>query len=179
MRTLGIMSGLLAIVLASPFQNAGGAPPKKADDIRNPFDVKDIPEPNDEVTEALAKKVKLEGDAKDANAEQWVKVASEGKKGSLEGEWSDRWNGNGGDWYDGTGATKIRVIKDRVYMLVNASTGKYLIDLKREKNRLVGKYQGVDSPNDTGPIVLLIVDDERIDGNWGDHGRWDFRRKLK
>lgn len=77
--------------------------------------------------------------------------------------------------------TEIKVVGDRVYMLVNASNGKFLIDLKRDKDRLMGKYQGIDNPNDTGACLFLIVDDERLDGAWGTAGmgRWDFRRKLK
>ncbi len=146
---------------------------------RNPFGVPDVKNPDDEDARALAARVKLSGDAKDPNAEQWVKQATDGKKGSLEGEWSDRWNAGGGDWSYGTGAARIKAVGERVYILVNASNGKLLIDLKREKNRLVGRYQGIDDPSDTGPCVFLVVDEERIDGNWADKGRWDFRRRLK
>jgi hypothetical protein len=151
----------------------------KDEKTRNPFGVKDIQDPDDKSVQDLAATVKLIGDDKDPNAEQWVKEATAGKKGSLEGKWFDRWGGSPPSNY-GTG-TEIKVVGDRVYMLVNASNGKFLIDLKRNKNRLMGKYQGIDAPNDTGPCFFLIVDDERLDGVWGTTGtnRWDFRRKLK
>jgi hypothetical protein len=146
---------------------------------RNPFAVPDVKDPNSPDVRDFAKTVKLPGDANDPNAEQWVKDAKPGKKGALDGHWSDRWNTNGGDWNYGKAAAQIKVVGDRVYILVNASNGRFLIDTKREKNRLVGKYQGVDNPDDTGPIVLQVVGDERIDGNWAGQGRWDFRRMLK
>jgi hypothetical protein len=173
-----ILSGVLALVLASAWQHAGAEPPAKGDKPRNPFGVKDIEDPDGKAAQELAEKVKLAGDDKDANAEQWVKEATAGKKGSLDGEWSDRWDGSG-TWSYGQGPTQIKVVGDRVYMLVNASNGKFLIDVKRDKKRLVGKYQGIDNPSDTGPCVFLVVSDERIDGNWAGMGRWDFRRKLK
>lgn len=159
----------------------GARPPEaaaKVEKSRNPFGVKDIQDPDDKSVQDLAAQVKLTGDDKDANAEQWVKEATAGKKGSLEGKWFDRWGSTLSNY--GTG-TEIKVVGERVYMLVNASNGKFLLDLKRDKNRLIGKYQGIDVPEDTGPCVLLVVDDERIDGVWGTTGtdRWDFRRKLK
>lgn len=146
---------------------------------RNPFGVKDVQDPDDKTVQDLAAKVKLAGDAKDPNAEQWVKETTAGKKGSLEGKWFDRF-GSALQHY-GTG-TEIKVVGDRVFMLVHAAAGQlYLIDLKRDKNRLMGKYQGISNPSDFGPCDFLIVDDERIDGVYGPTGtrRWDFRRKLK
>ena len=172
MRAIGIITGVLAVLLLA----ACG----QADDRRNPFGVPDVQDPDGQDAQNLAESVKLAGDANDPNAEQWARKETRGKKGSLDGEWSNRWNGNDSAWHYGAGPTRIKEIGDRVYMLVHASNGKYLLDLKRTKNRLVGKYQGIDEvANDTGPCVLLIVDDERIDGNWAGLGRWDFRRKLK
>jgi hypothetical protein len=127
----------------------------------------------------LAESVKLAGDDKDANAEQWVKEATVGKKGSLDGEWFDRWNSGEGEWQYGTGPAQVKEVGNRVYILVKASNGRYLLGLKRDKKRLAGRYRGIDDPNDMGACVLLIVNDERIDGNWAGAGRWDFRRKLK
>ncbi len=172
-------SGFVGVVVLVLLAGGGIQSPEavaKDETTRNPFGVRDIQDPDDKTVQDLAAEVKLNGDAKDPNAEQWVKEATDGKKGSLEGTWFDRW---GSDLsYYGTG-TEIKVVGNRVYMLVNASNGKFLIDLKREKNRLLGKYQGIDNPADTGPCVFLVVDDERIDGNWAGAGRWDFRRKLK
>lgn len=173
------LCGVLVLVLAIPCLLRGAPFLEKEEKARNPFGVKDVEDPDGKDVQDFAEKEKLAGDDKDPNAEQWVKEATKGKKGSLDGEWSDRWNGQGGDWNYGTAPTKIKAVENRVYFLVNASNGKFLIDVKRDKNRLVGRYQGVDNPNDTGPCVLLIVNDERIDGNWAGAGRWDFRRKLK
>jgi hypothetical protein len=150
----------------------------KEEKTHNPFGVKDIENADDQTVQGLAAKVKLTGDDKDANAEQWVKEATAAKKGSLEGKWFDRWGSSLSNY--GTG-TEIKVVGNRVYMLVNASNGKFLIDTKRTGNRLMGKYQGIDNPGDTGPCFFLVVDDERIDGVWGTTGtdRWDFRRKAR
>lgn len=147
--------------------------------LRNPFGVKDIQDPDDQSVRDLAAKVKLTGNRHDANAKQWVMQATAGKKGSLDGQWFDRWGGSPPSNY-GTG-TEIKVVRDRVFMLVNASNGKFLLDLKRDKNRLLGKFQGIDNPADTGPCFFLIVNDERLDGVFGLAGtdRWDFRRRLK
>ncbi len=148
---------------------------------RNPFGVKDIEDPDGEDVVALKKSVELKGDADDANAEQWVTDATVGKKGSLEGEWFERWNGGGGGWNTGKSTTQIKVVDDRVYMLIESSNGQFLIDLKYEKKSktMAGRYRCTEREADTGPCVFLVVDDERIDGNWRGSGRWDFRRKLK
>jgi hypothetical protein len=176
MRETWIVGGVLVLVLALTCQVEGAKPEDKT---RNPFGVKDVADPDGKDVREFAETVKLKGDEKDANAEQWVKEAKPGKKGSLDGEWFDRWNNGGGAWSYGKGPAKIKVVGDRVYILVDASNGKFLLDLKQEKNRLVGRYRGVDNEGDTGPIVLHIVDDERLDGDWRGLGRWDFRRKLK
>src|SRR5207302_2928488 len=119
----------------------------------------------------------LPGGDKDPNGEQWVKKETAGKVGSLEGEWSGRWS-------DGSGTAKIKVVKDRIYVLYTDNEGTlkgatWLLEAIRDKDRLVGRWMQVDNPNDSGPFVGLIVDDERIDGTWGGGARWDFRRKMK
>lgn len=178
MRATWFLPTTLAVVLTGAFLSAGAEPPAQDKKVRNPFGAPDIQDPDGDDVQALAARVKLAGDDRDANAEPWVKEATVGKVGSLEGQWSDRWNTTG-DWYYGQGPTHIRVIGDRVYVLVNSSNGQFLIDLKRTKNWLVGRYRGIDCPFDTGACVFLVVNNERIDGNWAGYGRWDFRRKLK
>jgi hypothetical protein len=156
-------------------------PAVTADDkpkTRNPFQVKDVPDPDGEDVKAFAANVKLAGGAKDANAEQWAANATPGKSGSLEGEWSSRWNGGsaGNDWIAGTAT--VKKVGDRVYILYKDRTGTYLIDAKPQgKTRLVGRYLSQESDGDTSPWVGEIVDGERIDGQWT-MGRWDLRRKL-
>lgn len=147
---------------------------------RNPFDIADIDDPDSEEVQNFGKTVELKGDDKDANAEQWVTEATEGKKGSLDGEWSSRWNTNcDATWQHGDGPTKIKTVGDRVYMLAKWGGQTYLIDLKRTKDQLLGKYKNVDNAHDAGMIALKVVGDDRLDGQWGTFGRWDFRRKLK
>jgi hypothetical protein len=149
---------------------------------RNPFGVKDIEDPDGEDVFDLIKMVELKGDAKDANVEQWVTDATEGKKGSLDGEWFERWNHNGQDgWSTGKSTTKIKTVDERVYLLIESSNGQFLMDLKYDKKArsMAGRYRGITNENDTGPCVFKVVDDERIDGSWRGVGRWDFRRKLK
>ena len=93
-----------------------------------------------------------------------------------------RWNHNGQDgWSTGKSTTKIKTVDDRVFMLVESSNGRFLIDLKYDKKNktMAGRCRGITSEADTGPCVFRVVDDERIDGSWRGVGRWDFRRKLK
>lgn len=159
----------------------GATPLFAADEVdtRNPFGVPDVPDPRGDDVKEFAARTKLAGDATDANAPQWVRKPTAGKQGSIEGEWSERWNARGHDvWYAGKGPTRIKAVNGRVYMLVDSSNGRFLIELVRDGNRLVGRYQGIDHPHDSGPCVFLIVSDERIDGTWMGVGRWDLRRKI-
>jgi hypothetical protein len=144
---------------------------------RNPFNVEDVKDPTGEDVKRFAADVKLPGGDKDKNAEQWVKEATEGKKDSLDGDWSGRWSA-------GSGTAKVKVVKDRVYVLYTDTEGglkgkTWLLEAVREKDRLVGRWVQVGNPDDTGPYVGLIVGDDRIDGTWGGNERWDFRRKIK
>jgi hypothetical protein len=148
------------------------------DKPHNPFDVNDVVGTDDEEVKEFAGKVKLTGDDKDANAEQWADKAAGGRTGSLDGVWYSRWNGGGAgdDWAGGRAIVKTS--GDRVYILYLEATMTYLIEARREgKKRLVGRYVNVSEPKETTPWVGVIVDDRRIDGQWGS-GRWDFRRKL-
>jgi hypothetical protein len=145
---------------------------------RNPFNVEDVPDPDGEDVSAFAAKVELSGDGKDANAAQWVEKVTSKTAGSLNGEWSSRWNGGtaGKDWISGT--ANVKAVGDRVYILYEDRTNKYLIDARREgKNRLVGRYMNLGMHTDSSPWVGYLIDDQRIDGIWA-QGRWDLRRRL-
>jgi hypothetical protein len=144
----------------------------------NPFGVADVPDPNGKDVRDFAATVKLAGDGKDSNAKQWAPVAVKGDKGSLDGEWYGRWSRTAKVWVPEFKA-QVKAVGDRVYILYTDHQGRFLIDLRREKDRLVGRIQGIDNPNDTDPCVFEIVDPERLDGTWGGKGRLDFRRKLK
>jgi hypothetical protein len=152
----------------------GGADEPKT---RNPFNVADVPDPDGKDVQDFARTVKLKGDDKDRNAEQWATEGADGKKGSLDGTWDSRWDsGAGSDWTSGT--AKIKTVGNRVYILYK-DQGDYLIDAKRVgKSLLVGRYINLSLKADSTPWVGEIVNDERIDGIWTFPGRWDMRRKL-
>lgn len=72
----------------------------------------------------------------------------------------------------------MRTEGERVYLLFTWDDGarKGLIDAQREgSNRLVGKYINLSDPTITRPWIGLIVNNQRIDGQWTG-GRLDFRR---
>jgi hypothetical protein len=174
----GVSAAVVFLLLLGGGPRAAG-PTDQAEKPRNPFGVPDVADPDGADVQAFAAKVKLPGGPKDPNAAQWVKEETAGKKGSLEGEWSGRWNFTGGkSWAYGRGAARVKVVGDRVYILFKDNQGEFLIDTRREKNRLVGRFRRLDGPGHA-PCVFLVVDDERLDGDWNGQGRWDFRRKLK
>jgi hypothetical protein len=156
----------------------GPLPLHGGEKARNPFGVPDVPDPDGKDVVEFAAKVKLPGDAKDANAEQWAPEVTKGDKESLDGEWYGRWNFTGRAWVP---VFKVQVKRsgDRVYIFYKDHQGRFLIDLKQEKDRLVGRIRGIDNPSDTDPCVFVIAAPDRLDGNWGGKGRLDLRRKLK
>jgi hypothetical protein len=142
---------------------------------RNPFGVADVSDPDGQDVRAFAARVHLSGGDRDRNAEPWVKQETPGRAGTLDGEWSGRWDG-------GTGTARVQVVKDRVFILYTERDGRaegtYLLEAIREgKDRLVGRWVQVGHVQDSGPFVGRIVSDERIDGAWGADARWDFRRR--
>jgi hypothetical protein len=155
-----------------------------ASGARNPFGVMDVPDPNDAEVVQFAFTTTLKGSADDANAVSWATAANAGQPGSIEGNWSSRWNGASdptisGDspdkWKQGRGV--VGIVDNRIYFYFEWDAGarKGLIDAQREGTRLVGKYINLTSPAITRPWVGLIVDNRRIDGRFPE-GRLDFRR---
>jgi hypothetical protein len=144
---------------------------------RNPFGVKDVPDPDGDDVKTFAEGVKLSGGADDDNAKVWTDNTVKGTAKTIDGEWSSRWNAGsaGTEWI--AGSAEVKSAGDRIYILYKVKTRCYLIDARREKDRLVGRYVRVDQPGDTSPWVGKIVSPERIDGEWS-MGRWDLRRKL-
>lgn len=152
---------------------------------RNPFGVMDVPDPNDQAVMQFAASATLDGLSDDANATAWGDMDGTSQPGTIEGNWSSRWNGGAdptiaGDsadkWKSGRGQAKLA--GDRIYLYFDwdSSARKGLIDAKRDgPNRLVGKYINLTSPAITRPWIGLIVDDRRIDGRFPE-GRLDFRR---
>jgi hypothetical protein len=180
MRSCWLVAGLLGLVLMASSARAE----------RNPFGVADVENPLGEDIQKFAKGNWLSGGKNDRNAEQWVTSETGGKAGSLDGEWSGRWE-------EGRGTAKVKTVKDRVYVLYTDDVGRlrnhtWLLEAAKDGKRLLGRWVQVGNPNDTGAFVGLIVDDERIDGAWistdsrpadqevfAPNTRWDFRRKLK
>jgi hypothetical protein len=150
---------------------------------RNPFGVMDVPNPNDFEVARFAAATATREQFADANAEPWG--AANESDGTVEGNWSSRWNG-GADpaipddaaykWK--RGSAEARIVGARVYLLFDWDRGarRGLIDAMRDgPQRLVGKYINLSNPAITRPWVGLIVSNNRIDGRWT-NGRLDFRR---
>lgn len=156
-------------------ESSNGTDKKK---VRNPFKAKDVRDPDGKDVQAFAAEVKLPGDDKDPNAEQWADNATAGKKESLDGEWSSRWNGGSAEKEWITGTATVKQVGSRVFILHKDQFSTYLIDAKLQaESRLVGRYQNQKINGDSRPWVGKIVNDERIDGEWTE-GRWDLRRKI-
>lgn len=144
----------------------------------------------------FARNVTLAGNAADPNAEPWADAYVSGTFGSIDGEWAGRWTSSGDPGLGWTrGTAKIRSLGSRVFILYEevkpATEPRYdlvemvperqpesysvLIEAVREGDRLVGRFSNPKDMQDTSPWAGKIVDEYRIDGQWG-AGRWDFRR---
>ena len=143
----------------------------------------DVPTPNDRDVLAFAADATLAGGIDDDNAKSWSRLGE--PAGTIEGQWSSRWNGGADPTIPGDAADKwkqgraeVRTAGERVYLLFGWNDGarQGLIDALRESpDRLVGKYINLSDPKITRPWVGLIVSNQRIDGRWTG-GRLDFRR---
>lgn len=153
--------------------------------LRNPFEVMDVPDPNDQEVVEFAASAKLAGTPDDENARAWAAPGNRDQHGAIEGRWSSRWNGGADPTIPGDAANKwkvgqaeVRTANDRVYLLFDWDNGARsgLIDAQREgTTRLVGKYINLTDPKVMRPWIGLIVSNQRIDGRWTG-GRLDFRR---
>jgi hypothetical protein len=56
--------------------------------IRNPFDVMDVPNPNDREVLEFAASAKLAGTSDDENARVWTPSSDCNQYGAIEGKWS-------------------------------------------------------------------------------------------
>ena len=108
---------------------------------RNPFGVMDVPTPNDDDVMQFARNTTLEESATDENAKPWGAGDASDPRGTIEGQWSSRWNGAAdptipGDtpdkWKQGRGEAKNRG-RPRV-LVIRWDSGKRrgLIDARRE-----------------------------------------------
>jgi hypothetical protein len=151
---------------------------------RNPFDVMDVPDPNDQEVMAFAADATLAGASDDENAKAWAGRSNRDQCGAIEGHWSSRWNGGADPTIPGDAANKwkqgqadVKAMGDRLYLLFDWDNGarRGLIDAHRQGTRLVGKYINLTDPKIVRPWIGVIVSNQRIDGRWTG-GRLDFRR---
>jgi uncharacterized protein (TIGR03067 family) len=166
------------MTITGPAANAAKGDKSKA---RNPFGVADVEDPDGAEVQAYASKVKSPpGSADDPNAQQWVTQPTKGDPGSLDGDWYGRWKHTGEkEWQYCKRTVQIKTVGDRVYILYSDHQGQFLADTRREKNRLIGRVQRLDLPEDNDPCIFAIVGPDRLDGDFGGKGRQDFRRKLE
>ena len=151
---------------------------------RNPFDVMDVPDPNDKEVLRFAADAELAGTSDDANAKVWTRDIGRDDCGAIEGDWFSRWNGGADPTIPGDAANKwkqgraeVKAAGNRLFLLFDWDNGarRGLIDAHREGTSLVGKYINLTDPKITRPWIGLIVSNQRIDGRWTS-GRLDFRR---
>jgi hypothetical protein len=153
-------------------------------DVRNPFGVMDVPDPNGSEVAEFSAQATLEGSADDGNASAWGAVDGAGRDG-VEGTWYSRWNGGADPTIPGDakekwkqGGAELRLADGRAFLLFEWDDGKRkgLIDARRDgATRLVGRYINLTDPRIMRPWIGLIVNNQRIDGRWSG-GRLDFRR---
>ena len=128
---------------------------------RNPFGVMDVPDPNDFEVARFAATAAF-GGFSDANAEPWAAANKTEPHGTIEGNWSSRWNGgtdptvpDDAPYKWKRGGAEARIIGERVYLLFDWDRGtrRGLIDAMRESSqRLVGKYVNLSNPAITQPL---------------------------
>jgi hypothetical protein len=144
-----------------------------------------VPNPDGADVKQFAPTVNYLGKIDDPNATPWVSQVTSPPAGrsSIDGEWVGRWNTNGGPWVPSYKA-EVRSAGDRVYILYRDHQGRFLADLHRENDLLVGRLVGIENPADSSLCVVRIVNNDRLDGVWdaasgGRKGRLDFRRRFQ
>jgi len=143
--------------------------------VKNPFGVKDVGGINYDEIKKFALTCVLDGSDNDPNAEKWATPQRmDGETGTIEGNWSSRWNGGsmGSEWQKGKAQVKRA---NNVYFILYEDKAKYLIEGKMENDSLIGKYVNQNNETDAGPWIGKVVNKDRIDGQWS-QGRWDLRR---
>jgi hypothetical protein len=136
---------------------------------RNPFGLPDVTGPADEEVRKFAEEAPRRGEASDPNAEAWATLPADSD--GLDGKWESRWTLDVSGWV--TGTATVRTVGDIIYIHY-VDEDEYLIEVRREGDRLVGRYRAVEGEEST-PWVGTIISPTRIDGWWA-RGRWDLRR---
>jgi hypothetical protein len=145
---------------------------------RNPFNWPDVPNPDGPDVLNFAKENQPKGLSNDLNAPAWP-ASSVQPTSTIDGEWFSRWSPKASPTNWSTGKAEVRTVGDRIYIKYEEPGGrKHLIDAMRiDDNTLAGRYADLETPQDSTPWVGRIVNNERIDGQWG-NGRWDLRRTF-
>jgi hypothetical protein len=121
--------------------------------------------------------VKLPGDDEDENETNWAEELNKNQeRHPIEGIWGSRWyeESKFSRWCTGL-ATVVRH-KDYFFILHTDEEVEYLMLAKMDgANRLLGYHYGLKDSRDKSAWVGLIVNENRIDGEWA-RGRWDLRR---
>ena len=125
----------------------------------------------------LARQVALTGAANDANALSWCPEPTAGQASSLNGPWYFRRSSQKTPNVWTMGTATVLTLGDRVYVEMKDKDRRFLLEAQRTENRLAGRMLNLANAADSTPWVGLIVDPERIDGQFGG-GRWDLRRRL-
>ncbi len=80
---------------------------------RNPFDVMDVPDPDDQEVLEFAASAKLVGASDDENAVAWATSSDRSQYGTTEGNWSSRWNGGADPTIQGDTANTWKTVKPK------------------------------------------------------------------
>ncbi len=144
----------------------------------NPFGWPDVPGADGAEVHKFAEQCRLEGSAKDPNAALWPREAVAVTEG-IDGVWFSRWSKRDAPTRWASGTAQVKSVGNRVYILYQQDDGViHVVETVRVgSDRLVGRYINPGARHDTTPWVGRIIDQERIDGEWGE-GRWDLRRRF-
>lgn len=170
-----IRQGAGQLQLAKAAEGTKPGPPAAEAGTRNPFGMADIERPLGKDVIDFAKVTRFAGGKDDENAGDWAEIAIP-QRDDIEGRWSSRWRTGDGEW--ATGQATVKIAGERVFIMYHDGGSKYMIEARRNNQRLVGRYVNLSDEGDSSPWVGRILDNGRIDGAWIS-GRWDLRRKFE
>jgi hypothetical protein len=123
----------------------------------------------------LLNKTSVLGTDTDMNASTWNEESKIFPDDNLNGLWSSRWNGGiaRGRWV--TGNARIQIYGPRFYVIAHDHQDYFIAAKILGNQQLAGRFINLGDVTQSSPWVGLIVNSNRIDGQWNG-GRWDFRR---
>jgi hypothetical protein len=127
--------------------------------------------------DAFASVVDLIGDSEDPNAADWGPQSQVVVDDPLDGYWSSRWNVKSDVKGWRTSLAFVKRMDKFIFILEleGKAPTPFLICARQDRQRLIGRYVNLLRTADSTPWAGLLVDNDRIDGEWKS-GRWDFRR---